>query len=241
MFKFLSFLSDFLFPRRCPLCDRPLSKEEGLVCPSCKSLLSPLPPPYCTKCGRSLPNTNENYCEICKKHHFSFDRGFSLWEYNRAVRKSLHYFKYKGRKEYAKFYAKELFLSFPFLFDKLRIKALIPVPIHKKRYEERGYNQALALAEELSLLSGLPVLSEFLIRTKNTLPQNKLSESERKKNLEAAFSINTSSPHYFSPIEAVLLIDDIYTTGSTADTCSLLLKEAGILHVYVLCLSSSHS
>lgn len=233
-------LLDFLYPRRCPICDEPVKKADGTSCSCCKNLIPILSPPFCFKCGRPLNKEEYKFCSACLKHDLSFDRGFALWNYNHpAIKKSLRYFKYKGRKEYADFYAEKLLEVFPFLLSPKQISALIPVPIHKKRYQKRGYNQAAVLAEKLSSLSGIPVIEDLLIRNKNTLPQNQLTFKDRRKNLHDAFTINTSSPHYQSLLQTVILIDDIYTTGSTADTCSYLLKEAGVVTVYVLCLSSS--
>lgn len=238
----INFLLDFLYPRRCPVCDEVVKKMDGNSCASCKNIFPPISPPYCFKCGRPLTDDTEEFCSSCLKNEPSFDRGFSLWNYNNpALRKSLHYFKYKGRKEYADFYAEKLLEAFPFLFSSRSISAFIPVPIHKKRYQKRGYNQAGVLAEKLSILTGIPVIQDFLIRSKNTIPQSRLTFQGRKKNLQDAFLINKNSPHFYSQLSTVILIDDIYTTGSTANVCSHLLKEYGVLKVYVLCLSSSQS
>lgn len=231
-----------IFPRRCPICDEPLPLSDELSCQSCFHLIPSLQSPLCMKCGRALSNSDSLYCSSCVKNPPSFDRGFSLWNYqNPAVKGSIHFFKYKGREEYANFYAFKLFYAFPFLFRAPEISALIPVPIHKKRYRIRGYNQAESIANKLSELSGIPVISDLLIRIKNTLPQSKLTDKERKINLKSAFLINPNSPFYNRHLDAVILIDDIYTTGATGDICSSLLKEAGISKVYFLSLSSLQS
>lgn len=240
MTNFFSFFLDLLYPRRCPLCDEPLSKPEKLACDCCFHLLSPLTAPLCFKCGKPLCSDEEACCLRCLKENFAFDRAFSLWNYgNPVVRASLHAFKYRGRKEYAAFYAEKLTSHFSFLSDSKKVTVLIPVPIHKKRYNRRGYNQAEAIAAEIAKRTGLPLITDLLIREKNTLPQNKLTSKARKTNLQNAFCINKASPYFQTYIPSVFLIDDIFTTGSTASICAGLLKEAGVSQVFVLSLAVS--
>lgn len=240
--NFFLFFSDFLFPVRCPICDKVLKKGD-FACQSCWDLVPSLAnSPCCNKCGRPLLSLKETYCSTCCKHELSFDRGFSLWNYNHpAIKRSLKFYKYRGRCDYSIFYAKKLIETYPFLFSNQSISALIPVPIHKKRRRIRGYNQAELLAKELSKQTGIPLITNLLLRSKNTLPQNKLNFTDRRKNLKNAFSINQNSPFYKKSLTSILLIDDIYTTGSTADICSSLLKESGVMSVYVLCLSSTQN
>lgn len=231
---------NILYPRRCPVCDEPVSPRGSLICNSCKDIIPLLESPLCFKCGRKLFDSSQEYCELCLKQPPSFDRGFSLWEYGKLpVRQSIARFKYKGRREYSLYYADCLFRAFPFLFSKKAVSAIIPIPIHKKRQNSRGYNQAELLASLLSQKSDIPLILDLLIRTKNTKPQNKLTSTDRKKNLQDAFSINPSSSSFSTHLHSVLLIDDIYTTGNTTNICSSLLKEIGVSHVYVLCLSST--
>lgn len=110
------------------------------------------------------------------------------------------------------------------------MEAVIPVPIHKNRRKKRGYNQAELFARELGKLLELPVDGEILVRTKDTTPQKKLDDRERKNNLKKALKIGKDSVQW----KKVLVVDDIYTTGSTVDAAALVLKEAGVEEIYVL-------
>jgi ComF family protein len=106
---------------------------------------------------------------------------------------------------------------------------MVPVPVHASRRRRRGFNQAEELARRLSEKLGIPVDSHILIRTKKTVPQKNLNPAERLRNLEQAFSVASLPPRD----KTILLIDDIYTTGATAEACAKILKEAGAEKVYV--------
>ncbi len=114
-------------------------------------------------------------------------------------------------------------------------KVLIPVPIHKNRYKSRGYNQAELIAKELEKIAKLPTQNRWLIRVKDTLPQKELSDKERRGNLLQAFRVNKKGLELNQIPKCVILIDDIYTTGSTLEACAMALKEAGVQRVYFLC------
>ena len=110
--------------------------------------------------------------------------------------------------------------------------AIVPVPISKKRFKERGYNQSYLLAKELSDLLSIPV-KKLLVKTKDTPRQSTLSKKERAETPKKAFDFSSAEalPH------TVLLIDDIFTTGATVSACSSVLRKAGIPKVYVLTLA----
>ena len=229
---------DFLYPIRCPVCDDIVVPGGKSVCNSCKDILVPLTSPLCYKCGRQIISASTEYCETCTSYNFSFDRAFSLWPYNNTVKNSLSRFKYKGRREFAGYYADKLYEHFGAVIYKLNITAIVPVPIHSKRLVSRGYNQAGLIAKILSDKLEIPYVSDYLVRSKNTTAQKNLDPVSRRKNLKNAFEINKNSQYYRVQLRNVLLIDDIYTTGSTADACSAILKNNGTERVYVLCVAS---
>ena len=105
------------------------------------------------------------------------------------IRESISRFKYHRRKEYAEFYADRMFECCSDWIKKILPDALIPVPIHKKRYNKRGYNQSELIADKLGVLCGIPVLSDYILRQKNTRPQKELTPVERGNNLKDAFII----------------------------------------------------
>ncbi|MGP1612847.1 MAG: ComF family protein [Catonella sp.] len=234
----LKILTELLYPRRCPICDDIVFPKGKLVCNSCRDILMPLHEPLCYKCGRQITSTGSEFCETCFNYNFNFDKAFSLWPYNNITKTSLARFKYKGRREFADYYADKLYEYFAPLISKLDISALIPVPIHPNRLITRGYNQANLISNILSKKLDLPNISDYLIRSKNTTAQKDLDPISRRKNLKNAFEINQNSKYYNIHLKNILLIDDIYTTGSTADSCSKILKDSGTEKVYVLCIAS---
>ena len=127
----------------------------------------------------------------------------------------------------------QLCIQYARWISRLGIDAIIPVPLHRKRRRERGYNQAELFAKEIGKRTGIPVETKLLYRCINTRPQKELNDQERKKNLKKAFTIAQN----IVQLRKVLLVDDIYTTGSTVDAAAECLKVSGIQEVYVLCIS----
>lgn len=146
---------------------------------------------------------------------------------------SIYQFKYHNRRIYAHTYARELAKYYGNIIERWGIEVLIPVPLHKKKQRKRGYNQAGILADYLSAETGIPVEKNAVYRKKYTAPQKILNNKERKKNLNDAFAVSKK----WERQERVLLIDDIYTTGSTMDAIASLLKEKGVHKVYFLTIS----
>ena len=120
---------------------------------------------------------------------------------------------------------------------KIKAQAIIPVPIHKKKYYKRGYNQAEVLANELSKALKIPVLPKFLIRAKETVAQKELTQEQRVLNLMDGFLV----PKPMAKLKRVILIDDIYTTGATMEACTRKLLEAGVREVYCVSICSGQN
>lgn len=206
---------------------------EGFACACCRPLLKRVEAPYCMKCGKSLTKQDQEYCQDCRKTPHAYDRGRALFRYDDRMRSSIAAFKYKGRREYKYYYSQEMWRAFAEQIARWQPDVLIPIPLHPARKRKRGYNQAELLALELKKLSGLPVDTGYLARTKSTQPQKQLDQKERRKNMKTAFKILENDVKY----KKVLLIDDIYTTGSTMDAAARILKENGVRKVYFLCIS----
>lgn len=221
-------LISWIYPRRCALCDEVISSKE-LVCKSCLGKIRPLSGETCSKCGKLLQDTSKLYCYDCSRKIHYYDRGYAIFEY-RDVKESLIRFKYYGRVEYARYYAMCAYSRYGDLFKSLKPDALIPVPIHKKREIKRGYNQAAVLAKELSKLFNIPVREDLIFRKKATIPLKKLDEAARINNLKKAFIIPSNSVK----LDTIVIIDDIYTTGSTMDVMSRLFRECGVKKIYFL-------
>ena len=146
---------------------------------------------------------------------------------------AVYRFKFRNQRNYAAVFAKELEGRYGEQIRRWGIDALIPIPLHKKKQKSRGYNQAELLAEKLSEYVGIPVEKNVLKRVRNTHPQKDLNPAERNWNLQNAFAIEEG----WKPAKTVLLIDDIYTTGSTMDKAAEILKKSGVGKVYFLSIS----
>ncbi len=184
------------------------------------------------KCGKPLLQENEEYCAECRQREHEFIQGKSLYEYESAAA-SIYRFKYAKRREYAEFFGEELSERFRDIIKEWDADALIPIPIHETRKRKRGYNQAELLAEQLGKRLDIPVESKLLVRCRKTTPQKELNAVQRQNNLKKAFKISKNDVK----LSTIIVIDDIYTMGSTVDEATRILKRAGIEKVYVLTLA----
>lgn len=224
-------------------------------------ILNVLFPIYCLKCGKENPSficgecfegieiSIRNCCPICETQNesgstcpacekTSFIEGIiSASDYNNLlIQKAVKTYKFSFArilsKELSSLITKKIALSRPRFFNEFDF--LIPVPLHIKRLNWRGFNQAELIAKELSDRFNVPIKRDILIRVKNTKPQSKLkTEKERKKNIEGAFLVNKKSENSQSlRNKSILLIDDVCATASTLDECARILRQAGAKKVW---------
>ena len=224
-----------LFPRRCPVCGQIVLPEGALICPGCMAKLHFIRQPSCKKCGTELIADRAEYCPDCLRRQRSFEYGIALIRYDAVAQKSMAAVKYKNRREYLDFYAEAAYRKYAARIARLSPDLIIPVPVHKSRMKKRGFNQAEEFGKRLSHYLEIPMNSSLLIRSKKTVPQKDLGPALRLKNLEQAFSCRKLPDR----MKKVLLIDDIYTTGSTAEACSRALKKAGAEQVFLLVIATS--
>ena len=224
---------DLLFPRRCVLCDGALSKDEENICKECAPKVGLIGGDVCMVCGRSVQKEQE-LCPDCTGNKHRFRGGRFALSYD-VIGDSVFKFKYSNRPEYAKFYAKSITDRWGEWIEAVNADALVPVPLHKKRLLKRGYNQAELLSKELSRLTGIPSLGDYATRVKNTAPQKKYDRKQRQINVEKAFIVNKNSVK----LKTVIVVDDIFTTGSTIDSLSEALMEAGVKRVYFLTITAA--
>ena len=213
-----------------------LLADDGVarICPKCEKKLVRVRQPFCMKCGKPLEadRVRREYCADCMRAAHLFSQGRAVYVYQGAVIGSMHRMKYANRRDYAAIYAREAYETYGSWIQRIAPDAIIPIPLHPKRKRERGYNQAELIAKALADLTGVPVRKNLLLRTVHTQPQKQLSAKERKNNLKNAFQMSEK----IVQLEKVLLIDDIYTTGSTVDAASEALMGAGVKKIYVLCI-----
>lgn len=225
-------IKELLFPRRCPVCDRPVKPAGALICAECTKKLKYVKEPVCMKCGKALRKKEQEYCFDCSHKKQEYDRGLSLYQYG-SIRETVYRFKYGGRQEYAAFLGREMAKHLGRQILSWKPDALVPVPLHAKRLRKRGFNQAQLLAEELGRQLGIPVADDWILRIKNTAPQKLLDGRERQNNLKKAFIIGQNDVK----LNTIVIIDDIYTTGSTVNEIALLCRQHGVKRVYFAALS----
>lgn len=212
------------------------------VCDVCESKPIRIMEPRCKKCSKPLLSAEQEFCYDCSVKDFHYERGYSLWIYDGLMQKSMIDFKYNGRKEYAAYYANEIARHFTKEIRSIGPDVIMPIPVHSTRRRQRGYNQAELLALELGRQLHILVRSDVLIRTVKTRPQKELSNIERMKNLEKAFAVNGLYRDECRKYHKILLVDDIYTTGSTIEACSKILLQAGAGEIYyvTLCIGQGY-
>lgn len=231
-FSFFRMLPDFIYPRRCPVCDKAVKPFGSLICEECVPKIKYVKAPYCPKCGKELKDARAVFCHDCAHREHAYDRGMALFAY-RSVSDSIYRFKYRGRQEYAAYYGERVARILGKKILELHPDALVPVPIHAARKRQRGYNQAEVLAREIGRLLRIPVETKLIKRVHKTKPMKDLSAQERQNNLKKAFKILKNDVK----LSTIVIIDDIYTTGSTVDAMTATLRMAGIKNIYYAALA----
>ena len=234
--KLTEVIQELLCPPHCVICDSIMPVGE-MICKECRKKLPFVGGVYCMKCGKPL-ETEEEYCLDCKRKKHYFTQGVSLWTYSPVLKKSMYRFKYSNKKYYAKYYAKEICDKYRGIIENWSPDYIIAVPLFRKKEKKRGYNQAQVLAKHIGKELAIPVEKNVVARIRNTVPQKKLNDTERQKNLKGAFKIERNVVKF----KRILLVDDIFTTGSTVDEISHLLLTNGAERVYVatLCIGKGY-
>jgi ComF family protein len=226
IFKLKRVALDLLFPPWCISCGR----EGNYICNSCRQLLPVITPPVCPRCGR--PQSHGVLCPGCVDWQAEIDGIRSPFLFDGVIRQAIHELKYRNLRALVPSLAE--FLYDYILENPVPGDILVPVPIHRKRWRERGYNQSALLARELGRLSGLTVVESYLIRHSYAPPQARsASVTERQKNVAGAFTCLDTQLQG----KRVLLIDDVSTSGATLNTCARALKTAGAAAVWGLALA----
>ena len=224
--------AQLLFPARCPVCDGVVKRKEGLICTGCRDRFKTVAEPFCFSCGKPLSAESSQYCNDCAGRLHKYIRGRALYEYESAAA-SIYRFKYGGRREYANFFGKEMAGCLEQFIRKAAPDALVPVPLSRKRLCRRGYNQAQLLAEVMGEEMGIPVYSHLAVRVRDTLPQKELNAQERQNNLKRAFKMIENDVK----LSTIIIIDYIYTTGSTIDALAEIFQQVGVKKVYFVALA----
>jgi ComF family protein len=214
---------DLLFPRWCIGC----GKEGDYICRACRELLPVISPPVCPVCGR--PQSQGVLCGDCRDTPAQIDGIRAPFVFEGIIRQAVHELKYRNLRALAPMIAGWLY---DYLVENpIPADVLVPVPLHQKRLNERGYNQSALLAGELGKLSGLPVAANGLVRRRYAGPQARSTGlNERQMNVADAFNC----PDNRFQGKQVLLIDDVSTSGATLNACAASLKVGGAAQVWGL-------
>ncbi|MEI6499566.1 MAG: ComF family protein [Armatimonadota bacterium] len=229
---------DLLFPPRCEVCNT-LGREA--FCATCRAQLIPMDEPYCRLCGQlfQLSEARQTLCPPCRHQPPRFDGARTVGLHTGALRRAVLNFKFENRRRLqeplgellAERFTRELETEggLPWRL----VDAMVPVPLHPKRRDWRGFDQALFLAEAMSERCGVPVVADGMTRVRPTTPQIELTPEERHENVRKAFAPVGETLRGRN----IVLIDDVYTTGATASEAARAAKLGGAGHVYVLTIS----
>ncbi len=228
----LEYAASLLYPVRCPVCDQLLGAGVLRMCPACIQKVHYLSGPLCCQCGKKLTDCEAEYCGDCLRGQHVFSAGRALYEYG-DIAPALYRFKYGGCREYGSFFGRELAQHLGNYIRFLAPDGLVPVPMYPAKERRRGYNQAELLAQALGWELDLPVYPGLVSRNRNTRPLKELNYEERVNNLKKAFNLSQNGVK----LKTIILVDDIYTTGSTLDQVSAVLLAGGCEKVYFVTLA----
>lgn len=235
MKRFFTSLLDLLLPSFCLACAKPLgSSPELLFCPDCLGKIHCIQSPLCPCCGRAflVAAGPDHHCGHCLATPYHFNRARALFLYQDPLKEVIHRFKYHGNTACLPS-LRRLAQNLPQLAAMAGADWIVPVPLHPKRLRERGFNQALLLARAF-FPKDRRISHDLLVRTRVTEPQTSFNGKARRANLKNAFGV--VNPQQLAG-KKILLVDDVFTTGTTVNECARVLKKAGADEVMVLTLA----
>jgi ComF family protein len=225
-------------PAACAACESPLSSDPvSLFCASCWNTIAPVALSRCAQCDRPLPSpvafthSPTHRCHHCTVRPPAYVKAWTLFPYLPPLQDAICLYKYRGKVSLAKPLARLMIDALP---ATLQADVIMPVPLHPSRLREREFNQSLLLADQIARHLHLPVSFTNLVRTLPSDPQSTLSRKERMKNLRRAFAVR--DPGKIAQ-QRILLIDDVFTTGTTVNECAKVLRTSGAGDIVVLTLA----
>lgn len=229
-----------LFPMHpnCWFCDQPLAKVPfarawSHICMDCKLYLSPLHSPGCEVCSRPLL-AGESLCDDCALvPPVARVSNVSVMSYTNKTKRIIARFKYAGDERLAVPIAALMQETVVERYKNIPFHIVTSVPLHRLRLVERGFNQAQLLAEHIAKSIGVPA-KMLLTRQKAATPQATLSKHARMQSLQDAFVLDETAKQLDLTAQTILLVDDVYTTGTTIRECAAVLRQAGAYAVYAV-------
>lgn len=224
------------------VCGRIISGYGEGVCPECKKNLPYISSERCEICSKAIANSS-GICGDCRKRKHVFIQGFGLFTYDKTLEKIVAGVKYSKRWKHLEWLTKELAYHVSLYMKRWKPQLVVPVPLHNSRLKKRGFNQAGIIAKIIASEYGIAFEEKLLARKRKTKPQKQLSDDERFTNLKGAFCLNESTFRKYKGLKRVIIVDDIYTTGSTIDMCAEMLRQAGVEQIWfiTLCVGDAYS
>ena len=209
---------------------------QRYFCPDCRSQWTPVASPFCRRCGLVFKSRHgeDHLCGRCLDRPGAFAKARSVGIYDKTLRTAIHALKFREHSAIAKQLGKLLFSAFGRYWAAGDIDMIAPVPLHRRRFKARGFNQAYLLIRRRALPDQTILVRDLLVRTRNTASQTGLDRKQRKTNIQHAFVVKRPGQ---SKGKRVLLVDDVLTTGETADACARALLHDGARRVDVLTLA----
>jgi ComF family protein len=231
--QFLTALLDVILPPICHICHEFIPNSGTLhICPTCRERLPLVLSPLCPICGIPFIGVgNDHRCGACLTDPPHYDTARAPFLYEGAIRELIHSFKYNRNTPLRRPLVLLTQEGMDEFLRDLKLDVILPVPLHRSRLRQRGFNQAVLLGRVLSRHFSLPLLPDTLVRIRQTSPQIELSASERRQNVKGAFAVKKTE---LVAGKRILLLDDVMTTGSTMDECAKELKKAGAALVVAL-------
>ncbi len=240
--SFLKNLLNFLLPATCYICKLPVKEwNNPYICRICWKKIRLIDDPVCPCCGLpfksevALIKSPDFLCGECREKRRYFTKAIAVGVYEGTLSEAIHIFKYQKRQAMAKYLNA---MVTDVLLQRLSdSNIIIPVPLHKKRLSERGFNQSLLIAHHISKRFSIPLCIDGLQRIRWTRPQIELTRDERLRNVRGAFAIGAQNVAPVFKNKKIILVDDVYTTGATVNECAKVLKKAGVKEVIVFTLA----
>jgi ComF family protein len=228
----IAYLADALVPPACPVCLKPVASDDGL-CVACWQNIQFISGPVCQRTGLPMPIDlgAQTISPLARAQPPPYDKARAVFAYKESGAALIKRMKFGDRPELAQLLARLIYTRLPHMLP--RHALLLPVPLHRRRLLWRRFNQSAELCRHLAKLSGQSMALEAVARIRATPQQIGLTRAGRKRNLRGAFAVPEHQKHKLKG-RAVVIVDDVLTTGATVEAMARILRRAGATSIYVV-------